>query len=57
MMVLYCTDALTELKCSVCGPFLLSKAGLVNHLKSHRQRSNGAVYEEAPLARPTKHTA
>ena len=29
------TDVLNELKCSVCGRFLLSIAGLVNHLKSH----------------------
>ena len=31
------TDVLNELKCSVCGCLLLSKAGLVNHLKSHGQ--------------------
>ena len=31
-------DVINELKCSVCGRLLLSKAGLVNHLKSHGQR-------------------
>ena len=31
------TDVMNELKCSVCGCLLLSKAGLVNHLKSHGQ--------------------
>ena len=36
--------------------FLLSKAGLINHLKSHGQRPNEAVYEEALPARRTKHT-
>ena len=28
-------DVMNELKCSVCGRLLLSKAGLVNHFKSH----------------------
>ena len=50
------TDILHELKCSVCGRFFLSKAGLVNHLKSHGRWPNKAVYEEALPARPTKHT-
>ena len=50
------TDVLHELKCSVCGCFLLSMTGLVNHLKSHGQRPNEAVYEEAVPARPIKHS-
>ena len=50
------TDVLNELKCSVCGRFLLSKAGLINHLKSHGLWPNEAVYEETLPARPTKHT-
>ena len=36
-------DVMTELKCSVCRRLLLSKAGLVNHLKSHGQWSNEEV--------------
>ena len=38
-------DVMNELKCSVCGHLLLSTAGLVNHLKSHRQWSNEEVDE------------
>ena len=38
-------DVTNELKCSVCGHLLLSTAGLVNHLKSHRQWSNEEVDE------------
>ena len=38
------TDVLNELNCCVCGRFLLSKAGMVNHFKSHGQRPNEAVY-------------
>ena len=41
------TDVLNELKCSVCGRPLLSKEGLVNHLKSQGQWPNEAVYDEA----------
>ena len=40
-------DFLQELKCSVCGHFFLSEVHLLNHLKSHGQRPNEAVYEEA----------
>ena len=50
------TNVLYELKCSVCGRFFLSKAGMVNYLKSHGQRPNEAVYEETLPARPIKHT-
>ena len=50
------TNVLNELKCSVCGRFLLSKTDLVNHLKSHGQWPNEAVYEEALPGHPTKHT-
>ena len=50
------TDVLNELKCSLCGRLLLSKAGLVNHLKSHGQWQNEAVCEEALPGRPRKHT-
>ena len=42
--------------CSVCGRFLLSKAGMINHFKSHGQKHNEAVYEEALPALPKKHT-
>ena len=41
------TDVPNELKCSVCGGLLLSRAGLVNHLKSHGHWPNEAVYDEA----------
>ena len=41
------TDLLNELKCNVYGRLLFSNVGLVNHLKSHEQWLNGAVYEEA----------
>ena len=50
------TDVLNELKCSVCGRLLLSKASLVNHLKSHGQWTNEAVLGEALPGRPRKHT-
>ena len=49
-------DVMNELKCSVCRSLLLSKAGLVNHLKSHRQWSNEEVDEEALPGRPRNHT-
>ena len=45
-------DVMYELKCSVCGRLLLSKAGLVNHLKSHGQWTNEEVDEEALPGRP-----
>ena len=51
------TDVLHELKCCMCRHFLQSKAGLVNHLKSHGQEHNEALYEEALPARHTKHTS
>ena len=44
------TDVMHELKCSLCGRFLLSKADMVDHLKSHGERDNQAVYEEDLLA-------
>ena len=49
-------DVINELKCSVCGRLLLSKAGLVNHLKSHGQWTNEEVDEEALPGRPRNHT-
>ena len=50
------TDVLNELKCSVCGRLLLSKADSVNHLKSHELWPNEAVFEKALPGRPTRHT-
>ena len=50
------TDVVNELKCSVCGHLLMSKADLVNHFKSYGLWPNEAVYEEALPGRPTKHT-
>ena len=50
------TDVLNGLKCNVCGRLLLSKAGLVNRLKSHGQWPNETVYEETLSGRPRKHT-
>ena len=41
--------------CSVCGRLLLSKSGLVYHLKSHGQLPNEADYEEALPGRPRRH--
>ena len=55
------TDVLNEPNCSVCGRFLFSKVGLVNHLKDVSEGKKGgkwpneAVYEEALPVRPTKH--
>ena len=45
-----------ELKCIYCGRILLSKAGLVNHLKSHEERQNQAVYKDSLPPRPANHT-
>ena len=49
-------DFMNKLKCSVCGCLLLSKAGLVNHLKSHGQWTDEEVDEEALPGRPRNHT-
>ena len=47
-------DVLRELRCSVCGRFLLSQCCQKQALG--RGRSNKAVYEEALPGRLTKHT-
>ena len=49
-------DVQEELKCNVCGRFLLSRAGLINHLKSHNQRQNQSFYEEVLPPRPPMHS-
>ena len=49
-------DIMNELKCRVCGRLLLSKASLVNHLKSHGQWTNEEADEEALPGRPRNHT-
>ena len=50
-------DVQEELKCNVCGRILLSRAGLVNHLKSHNQRRrNQAFYEDVLPPRPHMHS-
>jgi hypothetical protein len=49
-------DVQEELKFDVCGRFLLSRTGLVDHLKSHNRRSNHAFYEDTLPARPSIHS-
>ena len=39
-------------KCEICGRVLLSKAGYVNHVKSHSGSQNQAAYENIISSRP-----
>ena len=49
-------DVVQDLKCHICGRILLSRAGYVNHLKSHEQRQNQDVFKDILSPRPTNYT-
>ena len=45
-----------ELRCVVCGRFLLSRAGLVNHMKSHERERGRDVYKTILPPGPQPHS-
>ena len=47
-------DIQQELKCTECGRLLLSKAGFVNHVKSHNVRQDEQAYVDVLPPRPPK---
>ena len=49
-------DVVRDLKCETCGRILLSRAGYVNHLKSHENRQDQDAYKDVLPPRPADHT-